>query len=65
MHKVGGNIDNVPTLPFHLHTIPQDEQLLVLCFFCFEAIVDDPIEALHYNFELDRFIAKDDFPGLV
>ena len=64
MHKFGGNLDNLPTLPFHLHAIPQDELLLVLHFFCFEAI-DDLIEALHYTFEVDQFIARENFPGLV
>ena len=64
MHKFGGNLDNVPTLPIHQHAIPQDEFLLVLCLFCFEAI-DDPMEALHYDFEMDQFIARGNFPGLV
>ena len=64
MHKFGGNLDNVPPILSHLYAIPQDEFLLVLCLFCFEAI-DDPIKALHYDFELDRFSARDNFPGLV
>ena len=64
MHEFGGNLDDVPPVLAHLHAIPQDEILLILCFFCFEAF-DYPIEALHYNFELDRLIARDDFPGLV
>ena len=57
MHGVGDNLENVPPLLSHLHVIPQDELFLVLRFFCFEAL-DDPIEALHYYFELDRFIAR-------
>ena len=64
MHKFGGYLDDVSPILAHLHAIPQDKLLLVLCFFCFEAF-DDPIEALHYNFELDQFIARDDFPSLV
>ena len=63
MHKSGGNLDVLPPILAHLHVIPQDE-LLLFFFFCFEAI-DNPIEALHYNFELDQFIARDNFPGLV
>ena len=63
-HKFGGNLDNVPLIVLHLHTIPQDELLLILRFFYFEAL-DDPIKALRYDFELDRFIARYDFPSLV
>ena len=63
MHKFGGNLENVPPLLSHLHTIPQDELFLVLRLFCFEAL-DDPIEVLHYDFELDQFVARDNFPGL-
>jgi hypothetical protein len=64
MHEFGGNLDDVPPILAHLHAIPQDELLLVLCFFCFEAF-DDPIEVLHYNFELDRFITSKNLPSLL
>ena len=64
MHKFGDNLDDVPPILAHLHAIPQDELLLVHLFFCFEAF-DDPIEALHQNFELDQIISRDNFPGLV
>jgi len=55
VQKFGGNLDDVPPILAHLHAISQDELLLVLCFFCFEEF-DDPIKALHYNFEVDQFI---------
>ncbi len=68
MHKFGGNLDNLPPLPpslpsHQLHAILQDELFLVLSFFCFKAL-DDPIKALHYNSELNLFIARDDLTNL-
>ena len=62
--NLGLILTNVPPLLSHLHAIPQDELFLVLRFFCVEAL-DDPIESLHYDFELDQFVTRDNFPRLI
>ena len=64
MLEFGGNLENVPPILSHLHVISQDKLLLVLCLFCFETL-DDPMKALYYYFELDRFIAINNFPVLI
>ena len=62
--NLGVILTHVPPILSRLHAISQDELLLVLHFFCFETF-DNPMKALHYDFELDQFIAINNFPGLV